>query len=349
MAGEHVKEDARGADDRARQDRRVTDSLPWAHVLMILTTGFRRCWPVTALITSRCTRRGLAMRRSRCRTWKRANPSFDYLPALRKRLAKAAKKARRDPDELAAFRALNLNQGTADTLTQMLVDADRWKRAESGVFDASGRYALGVDLGATNAMSAAAGYWPDTGALEAVACFPVEPSLEERGLADGVGNLYKRMQDRDELILRGQFTSSVPGLLAEALERWGRPGVIVADRWREGELREALKDADFPLTTLILRGQGFKDGSEDVRAFKKALEDGSVIPETSLLLRAAMSEARLAVDPSGNQKLAKGSQAGRRFRGRDDAAAAAILAVAEGVRRSKRTRTGRKARVVVVR
>ena len=283
------------------------------------------------------------------RTWRRANPSFDYLPALRKRLSKAAKKAKRDPDELAAFRALNLNQGTADTLTQMLVDADRWKRAESGVFDASGRYALGVDLGMTNAMSACAAYWPETGALEALACFPVEPSLEERGLADGVGNLYKRMQDRDELILAGQFTSSVSGLLAEALHRWGRPGVIIADRWREGELREALKDADFPLTTLITRGQGFKDGSEDVREFQRALADGQVIPEQSLLLRSAMSEARLAVDPAGNQKLAKGSQAGRRFRGKDDAAAAAILAVAEGMRRSKNTRTGRKARVVVVR
>lgn len=283
------------------------------------------------------------------RTWKRANPSLDHMPSLEKSIRKKAVRARHDPELLAAFKSLVLNQGTADTLQAMLVDAERWKRAEGGVFDASGRFSLGVDLGMTNAMSACAAYWPETGALEAVACFPVEPSLEERGLADGVGNLYKRMQDRDELILAGQFTSSVSGLLAEALERWGRPGVIVADRWREGELREALKAADFPLTSLITRGQVYKDGSEDVREFQRALKDGQVIPEQSLLLRAAMSEARLAVDPSGNMKLAKGSQAGRRFRGKDDAAAAAILAVAEGMRRSKRTRTGRKARVVVVR
>ena len=197
-------------------------------------------------------------------------------------------------------------------------------------------------------MSAAAAYWPDTGALDSVACFPVEPGLDERGLADGVGNLYQRMAARDELIQAGQFTSSVSSLLSEALSRWGRPGVIVADRWREGELREALKDADFPLTTLVLRGQGYKDGSEDVREFQRAMTDGDVRPEQSLLLRAAMSEARLSVDPSGNMKLAKGSQAGRRQRGKDDAAAAAILAVAEGMRRSKRTRSGRKARVVVV-
>ena len=38
-------------------------------------------------------------------------------------------------------------------------------------------------------------------------------------------------------------------------------------------------------------------------------------------------------DTAGNEKLAKGSQSGRRALGRDDAAAALILAVAEGVRR----------------
>ena len=51
------------------------------------------------------------------------------------------------------------------------------------------------------------------------------------------------------------------------------------------------------------------------------------------LLAAAMSEARCAVDPAGNAKLAKGKEGGRRMRARDDAAAAAILAVAIGVRR----------------
>ena len=46
-----------------------------------------------------------------------------------------------------------------------------------------------------------------------------------------------------------------------------------------------------------------------------------------------MAEARTVSDPAGNAKLAKASQGGRRLRARDDAACAAILAVAEGVRR----------------
>ena len=53
----------------------------------------------------------------------------------------------------------------------------------------------------------------------------------------------------------------------------------------------------------------------------------------SLLLRSAMTEARVVIDPSRQfSKLAKNSEGGRRVRARDDAAAAAILAVAAGAR-----------------
>ena len=57
-----------------------------------------------------------------------------------------------------------------------------------------------------------------------------------------------------------------------------------------------------------------------------------VVPDVSLLLRSAMSEARTVADPAGNEKLAKNSEAGRRMRARDDAAAAGILAVSAGNR-----------------
>ena len=55
-------------------------------------------------------------------------------------------------------------------------------------------------------------------------------------------------------------------------------------------------------------------------------------PAPSLLLRSAMAEARVVMDPAGNCKLAKMSEGGRRLRARDDAAAAAILAVSAGAR-----------------
>ena len=268
----------------------------------------------------------------RRRTWLKANPSLPVMPDLEAAIRREAVRARRDPVILQSFRALRLNLGTADVLENVLLDPDVWTHCE-GEAARSGPYALGLDLGATAAMSAASAYWPQTGALDSLAVFPANPNLADRGMADGVGSLYQRMAERGELVIAGEYTSDVRGLLREVLERWGTPGVISCDRYREGDLREALSGVGFPMTALTLRGQGFKDGAEDVRAFQRATLDGRVIPARSLLLRAAMSEARVVTDPAGNSKLSKSTQGGRRLRARDDAAAAAILAVAEGVRR----------------
>ena len=282
------------------------------------------------------------------RTWKRANPGLDHFPDLEAAIRQEAETARADPEQLASFRALRLNQGVSDTVRSVLIDADTWKRIEVEESGMDGKYALGIDLGQNAAMSAAAAYWPETGSLEAIACFPEIPSLAERGLGDGVGNLYVRMAEAGDLIVAGRRVADIEDLLTECLERWGTPGVIVCDRWREAELREKLELIDFPMTTFETRGQGFRDGGEDVRIFRKACAAGSVRPERSLLLRAALSEARVTGDPAGNWKLAKNTQGGRRSHARDDAAAAAILAVSGGMRRSKTTGSGRKVRAAIV-
>ena len=284
----------------------------------------------------------------RLRTWRKANPSLDYLPALEKRIRKEADEARRDPSKLAEFEALRLNLGTPDTLQATLIDAATWQRIEAPEVERRGRWALGLDLGTNAAMSAAAGYWPETGALEAVACFPMLPDLRERGLADGVGRLYARMAERGELLIAGRRVSDIRALLREAAKRWGFPDVIVCDRWREAELRDALEKAGFPLAALDVRGQGFKDGGEDVRLFREACLADAVKPARSLLMSAAMSEARVVMDAAGNAKLAKNAQGGRRHRARDDAAAAAILAVAAGYRRHKRGPRRRPLRSAIV-
>ena len=194
-------------------------------------------------------------------------------------------------------------------------------------------------------MSAASAYWPATGAVDCFAVFPEQPSLAERGLADGCGSLYVEMAKRNELLQAGGRVTDVGALLCEARERWGIPAAIVSDRWREGELRQALDVVGIPLThehghvELVTRGQGFKDGAEDVRAFRNAVLGGAVRAPVSLLLRSAMAEARVVTDPAGNSKLAKGGE-GRRMRARDDAAAATILAVACGTRAAATGTTG---------
>ena len=83
----------------------------------------------------------------------------------------------------------------------------------------------------------------------------------------------------------------------------------------------------FPPCSLILRGMGYRDGGADVLAFRQACLRGRVTPTRSLLLRSAMSEARVAGDQAGNYKLSK-----KRQRVRDDACAASVLAVAHGSR-----------------
>lgn len=266
------------------------------------------------------------------RTWKKANPSLALMPDLLATLQVEAKAAKADPSLLAAFRALRLNLGTSDVEASVLLDAGTWERIEGDA--PRGQAACwGIDLGTSAAMSAVAAYWPTTGRLEALAAFPGEPTLAERGLRDGVGGLYAECARRGELIQAGGAAVDIEALLLAGLDRFGRPDRIVADRWREAELRDALNRAGVPSAALELRGQGFKDGGEDVRDFRRACLEGRVTPLPSLLVRYAMSEARTMADPAGNEKLAKNTQGGRRSRARDDAAAAAILAVAAGYRR----------------
>lgn len=275
----------------------------------------------------------------RVRTWRKANPSFDHLPSLAAEIREEAEAARSDPSMLAAFEALRLNTGTPDVTQATLLDAGTWARIE-GLAPREGPASWGVDLGTSAAMSAVAAYWPQTGRLEALSAFPHEPSLAERGLRDGVGRLYAEGWKRDELIQTGGAAVDIGELIGAALHRFGPPASIAADRWREAELRDALKAARVPLARLELRGQGYRDGGEDVRQFRRAALEGKVTPVPSLILASAIGVARVIMDPAANAKLAKGSEGGRRSRARDDAAAAAILAVAAGQRRASRPARG---------
>lgn len=269
----------------------------------------------------------------RKRTWKKANPGLDRQPDLERKIRSEARRARYDSAALARFKALRLNLGVADTVESVLLDYETWERIEADSPERAGPYVLGLDLGQNAAMSAAAAYWPESCGLDAFAVFPETPDLLSRGRSDGVDRLYVSCAERGELLQAGARVSDVGALLREVRRRWGDPAAIVCDRWREAELRQALEAVSFPFVPLAVRGQGYRDGGADVREFRKACIDERVTPARSLLLRAAVGGARVQTDPAGNSKLAKGGE-GRRTRCRDDAAAAAILAVAEGVRRA---------------
>ena len=275
-------------------------------------------------------------------TWVKANPGLDNFPDMEAVIRSEALDAKRDPSAMQSFKALRLNQGLSDVVISVLLAADTWRAAEElpVPLQQDTSYILGLDLGQNAAMSAGAAYFKD-GRLETVACFPELPSLAERGLADGVGNHYTLMAQRGELFQAGRRVSDIPALIKACLNRWGVPVAITCDRWRVAELKQHLEAVRFPLTDLVERGQGFFHGGQDVRDFRSAILGDHVRPSQSLLLRAAMSEARVVGDPSGNWKLAKHVQGGRRANARDDACAAAIVAVAEGYRRWQGTKPKR--------
>ena len=259
-------------------------------------------------------------------TWKKANPSLRFLPDLETAIRSEAEAAKRDPTLLASFEALRLNLGTSDVDVEVLIGADLWREIE-GDAPMSGPVVWGVDLGTTAAQSAISAFWPETGALAVVAAFPEVPTLEVRGRRDGCAGLYVQCHREGSLILRGGRTSDVDGLIEEALGRFGRPVLVCADRWRRGELLDALDRARVPAGRFEARGMGYKDGGEDTRLFRRACAEGRVVPQRSLLLRSSLSAAKTMTDPAGNAKIVKSSR-----RARDDAAVSSVLAVAGGVR-----------------
>ena len=247
-------------------------------------------------------------------------------------VAQAKRAIARGGSALSSFRNLNRNERVASDDRSVLITIDEWLSAEvapDAMPDRDGPVILGVDLGGSRSMSAAALYWPLTGRLECVGAFPATPGLADRGAADGVSGRYTEMADRGELVTMGDTTVPVDRFLADvvAMLDGQAPAAIVGDRFRHAEFVEALRGAGLDRVPCVWRGMGWKDGSEDVERFRRALFEGKIRSVPSLLLRSAFADAITLVDPAGNHKLARG-----RSTGRIDAAAATVIAVAQGVR-----------------
>ena len=277
------------------------------------------------------------------RTWRRACPSLRHMPVLEAAVRAEAAKARRDPAARAAFDALRLNLGTSDVEAQVLLSADLWEELVALGPESPGGEPVGVwgvDLGGSAASSAVACFEASTGALRSLAAFPEMPPLPVRGIRDGVAGLYTDCARRGELITVGEHAVSYVALLAEAVARFGRPSMIAADRYRAGDLLDAMTKAGLRGVSVDWRGMGYRDGGEDVRHFRRACLERRVRPEPSLFLASAVASARTVTDAAANTKLAKATEGGRRLRARDDAAAASILAVSLAERRPRRESSG---------
>ena len=263
-----------------------------------------------------------------------ANPSAPYMPSIIKAGLSERDTAFNSEDMLASYKALRLNMGLNDVKAESVVSIEDWQKCETGALPPKeGPCVWGVDLGGGAAMSAIAGYWPQTGRLEVAAAFPDYISLEDRGRKDNVGDRYRQMALRGELFTTPGRIVEVPALIREAYKLFGVPAVVCADRWKANELMDALDKAGVPAGMFSPRGEGYKDGGEDSRLFVTAVQTGKVKIAPSLLMRHAISGAVMITDPAGNRKLSKsGDGTTRKARHRDDALAATMKAVSEGMR-----------------
>jgi phage terminase large subunit-like protein len=244
-------------------------------------------------------------------------------------LAQARRAIARGGNSLTTFRLYNRNERISGETRDLLLTVDEWLACEVAELPPrQGAVVIGVDLGGSASMTAAAFYWPDTGRLECLGWFPSQPNLADRGAADGVGSRYSEMASRGELSTLGAATVPVAPWLSEVMRHVEGETIaaLVMDRYKQAELGQAI-DAAGIRAPLVWRGFGFRDGNEDCDRFRRACFDGLVNAAPSLLLRSAFSDAVCLRDPANNIKLAKA-----RSLGRIDAASASVLAVAQGAR-----------------
>ena len=264
--------------------------------------------------------------------WHAANPTLGTIKSL-SYMEDMARRAQTAPNEQAAFRAHDLNQPGSPS-REMICDVTAWQLVASQARpDRAGSCFVGIDLGGSASMTAAAVFWPEVGRIEIYGAFGDVPNLGKRGLADGLGGRYERMAERGELrTFSGKVTPCGPFIawIAELLDG-AQPALALADRYRQGECEDAMAAAGvrWPCEW---RAQGAgKDGSADVRAFQRAVLSRTLRPGENLLLASAIGDSVIRYDNNGNPALDKA-----RRKGRIDALAAGVLAVGAGERATAR-------------
>ena len=107
-------------------------------------------------------------------------------------------------------------------------------------------------------------------------------------------------------------------LIDHLTDEWGVPATIIADRHREGNLRDASKGIN-----IEPRVTRWFEAASDIRDLRRLCKDGPFSMEESSrsLMAAGLSVATVKSDGSGNSRLVKSSQ----NTARDDVPAAWLL------------------------
>jgi len=259
--------------------------------------------------------------------WLAANPGLTRGIKSRDYMASAAERATASPGNEMHFRAYDLNQ-SVDPDREVIVPMSEYAacvRPDAPPLE--GDLCVGIDIGGSASMTAAAAVSLDTGRIRTWGAFPDEPALSVRARNDRMGSLYDRMLREGELrTYPGKVTPAVAFLrdLFGELGRHGRVVAIGADRYRRNEVQQALAEAGVPPFQMHWRGQGASatsDGSHDVRAFQRAVYGRRLATPGSTMLEAAIASSVLRYDSGGNPALDKASK-----NARIDALSASVIA-----------------------
>ena len=266
---------------------------------------------------------------------RRCNPLVSISADFRRKLLEERNEARKDSRLRARFLSFRLNIPTADEAT-MLLTTDDWRQALArDVPEAEGRPVVGVDLGGGRAWSAATACYP-SGRTEAIAVAPGVPDLEEQERRDRAPRgIYRHLYQTGRLMVaEGLQVQPVAQLVDAIRARWGKPAVIVCDRFRLAELQDAAKGQ-----RIVDRVTRWSDAASDIRALRRMVKDGplSIGRESAALIEASLSVALVANDDSGNVRLIK--RDGTNNTARDDVAAALLLAAGEVDRRASKPKS----------
>ena len=262
---------------------------------------------------------------------KAANPGIaaGIAPPLKELQAAARRAKARGGSDLAAFRLLHLNERINDATNEPLIDLDDWFQVETEELpERRGPLVVGLDLGGSASMSAAAFFWAETGRLEVRGWFPSRPGLLDRGQKDGVGNLYVSMENEGTLRTLGDATVPVTAWIKGVVQvADGYPiEAICYDTFKQSEIQDGIRAAGLTARQ-VLRRFGPFDGGEDAERFRRAVYDRHVATPETYMMRAALADAVCKRDGQLNPCLDKS-----RSTGRIDAVSASVLAVGEGSR-----------------
>ena len=258
-------------------------------------------------------------------TWaeiRRCNPLTAISGDFRKRLLVERDAARVDSRLKARFLSYRLNRPSGDE-SEVLLTVGDWERVTAReVPEREGRPIVGVDLGRGRAWSAAVALYPN-GRVEARAVAPGLPDLDEQERRDRVpAGTYSKLYDMGQLEIAEGLRVQPPAALWEMIRTtWGKPLMVVLDRFRLPEFMDAVKRG----ARLEPRVSRWSEASFDIRALRQMALDGPLAVDegSQALIATSLSQAMVKSDDAGNTRLVK---KGTNNTSRDDVAQGLVLA-----------------------